>query len=610
MKDEPSRNQRCGSYLSPESGSGIERSQVVPSSALSEQEPRWQLDLATLTDVSLVLNSILDPEEVFRAIVLTATRVIDCQELAIFDLDPSGTMLSLRMSHGLSADFVQAAQCLPVDSCWMGSVRTGEVMVVSDIAADPHLAEFFAMAKAKDLRAFVDLPLVVRDRTVGCLVLCFAEPCTFTEFELELLAIFANQAALALHNARLCGRLERRVRGLSGPAQADAFGQREQSLVAPSAIEDVRQYDTVLQERHLIQTILASMTDGVVVTDASDNVVMCNQAAEEMLDIRAGRRWALEQASEEPVGWARALVRGNGLALVRGQWQITLERDGRILGISTTPLAGDEGEKQGAVTVIRDRTRWTELDQIKSDFISLVSHELRTPLTTIKTLVSLLKRKQRSEEEREYLDVIDSEVNRQVKLVDDLLEVGRLEAGDVEWTLGEVSMNDVIEQAVRVCLPLAREKRIVLIRQRLPALPKVMGTLRRLQQVLINLLVNAVKYTPSGGRVSVEAGSDQDTVWVAVSDTGPGIPKSDLPYVFDKFYQIRRRGRKQEGVGLGLAIAWQIVEASKGTIEVESEEGSGSCFTVRLPRARKIVAAMRERWKEGRDEGANSIDRR
>jgi signal transduction histidine kinase len=173
----------------------------------------------------------------------------------------------------------------------------------------------------------------------------------------------------------------------------------------------------------------------------------------------------------------------------------------------------------------------------------------------------------------------------------------------------EVSLNEVAEQAMRTCLPLAAEKQIELTEHPLPALPKVMGTPRRLNQVLVNLLGNAIKYTPPGGRVTVEAGSDEDTVWVAVRDTGQGIPKADLPHVFDKFYQVRRGGRNAEGVGLGLAIARQIIEALEGTIEVESVLGSGSCFTVRLPRARKIVAQASENLKGVDDERPHSVDR-
>jgi signal transduction histidine kinase len=136
-----------------------------------------------------------------------------------------------------------------------------------------------------------------------------------------------------------------------------------------------------------------------------------------------------------------------------------------------------------------------------------------------------------------------------------------------------------------------------------------MGTPRRLQQVSVNLLDNAIKYTPSGGRVTVEAGSDEGDVWVVVCDTGQGIPEADLPHVFDKFYRVRRGRRDSGGTGLGLAIARQIVEALDGTIEVESEVGSGSCFTVRLPRARKMVAQMKENLKGVDDERPHSTDR-
>jgi two-component system phosphate regulon sensor histidine kinase PhoR len=872
------------------------------SKTISDQELRRQLrGLSTLTAVSMVLNSTLDPEEVLGTIISAVTQVTGCQKSAIFDLDPTGTVLSLRMSHGFSSDFAQATQSLPVGDWWTDVTVTGEVVAVSDITTDSRFTGF--VATAEGFRSFIDLPLIVQGQNLGCLTAFFTEPSTFTEFELELLAIFANQAASAMHNARLYDRLERRVRELSAlveidkamtavprlggvlpglaeglcrvleaaggiillwdawqergrhgatvglsrqvlqlikdtpdelllvaetvtrreavivrdvansylvgerlaaqlgfdqlvglplmtggtvvgvmvlgdpcwieqesldramlvarqaalaianallfeetsrqaqdlmalsraawavaslggldtvlsqllqeldrivPADIsaiylhteesetpvlmayrghsledgfgledatwqgllkrvtwekkplllgeqeirpllegvtyralgsllcipilyenrclgvialehpyeDAFGQREQSLVisfadhAAVAIENAQRYDTVLQERNLIQTIIASMADGVVVTDAAGDVVMHNLAAQDMLDVQMGQRWPHDRMSDEPVGGVRALAEANGTALVGGQWQTTLERAGRVLSVSTTPLPSGTGENQGAVYVIRDITHWAELDQMKSDFISQVSHELRTPLTTIKMLVGLIgKGNKHSDEMREYLDIIESEVNRQAQLVNDLLEIGRLEAGEVRWTMVEVSLKELAEQAMRTCLPLAVEKQIELTGHPLPALPKVMGTPRRLNEVLVNLLGNAIKYTPPGGCVTVEAGSDEEAVWVAVRDTGQGIPKADLPHVFDKFYQVRRGGRNAEGVGLGLAIARQIIEALEGTIEVESVLGSGSCFTVRLPRARKIVAQASENLKGVDDERPYFVDR-
>jgi len=865
---------------------------------VSEQDLRRQLrGLSTLTAVSILLNSTLDPEEVLRTIVSAVTQVIGCQKSAIFDLDPTGTVLSLRMSHGFSNSFAQAAQSLPVGDWWTDVTVTGEVVAVTDIAADSRFTEF--VATSEGFRSFADLPLVVQGQNIGCLTIFFNEPRTFTEFELELLAIFANQAASAMHNARLYNRLERRVRELSGlveidkaltgvprlstvlsglaeglcrvldaagglillwdagqrrrglgaavglPRQVlqlikdapdelllvaetatrretvvvedvhtsrlvgerlaaqlgfssllglplmtggeivgvmvlgdprwveqgsleratlvarqaalaianalffeetsrqaqdlmalsraawtvaslggldtvlsqllqeldrivpadisaiylhteesdapvlmafrglslesgfgledatwrglvervtrqkrplllderevervvdgvafgsllcvpilyenrtlgvialehqskDSFDQREQSLVtsfadhAAVAIENARRYDAVLQERNLIQTIIASMADGLVVTDAEGAVVMHNQAAQEMVDVQMGLRWPQDRMLDEPAGWVSALAKADDRAPVSGQWQTTLERAGRVLSVSATPLPTGNGENQGAVYLIRDMTRWAELDQMKSDFISQVSHELRTPLTTVKTLVGLMKKASKgSDEMGEYLDIIESEVNRQSQLVNDLLEMGRLEAGEVSWTLVEVSLSEVAEQAMRACLPLAAEKQIGLIGHLLPALPRVMGSPRRLNQVLVNLLDNAIKYTSPGGRVTLEAGSDEETVWISVRDTGAGIPEADLPNVFEKFYRVRRGGRNAKGVGLGLAIARQIVEAFDGTVEVESKVGRGSCFTVRLPRARKMVVQMRENLKGADDERSSAID--
>lgn len=872
----------------------MEPTRAGPTPDLSEQELRRRLrDLATLASVSVTLNSTLNPQEVWGTVVSAVIQIIGCQKSAVFDLDPTGTVLFLCQGHGLSDDFIQAVQSLPLDSQWAQAVATGEMVVVGDITADLRFAELVDLAEAEDFRAFVDLPLIVAGQIIGSLVIYCTEPRTFTGFELELLTIFASQAASAIHNARLYDRLNRRVRELSVLAQIEealttsfyldrllpglaeglcrvldaasgiillwdtrkgweghgatvglsrrvlrliqdepselllmtevvarrepmvveeviasrligqrlaawlgfgqlvglplmtgsrvvgvailgdprwidqesldramlaarqvalaivnallfeetkrqardlmalsraawavaslggldtvleqllrelgrvvlsdgsaiyfvapqsnvptlvafrdlpptegagldevtlkqllewvarqkqpflfpgiqedraifgeladqipgsllyvpilykdrclgivtvehrqegAFGQREQSLVtsfadhAAVAIENHRRYNTVLQERNLIQTILTSMADGVVVTDAHGQVVMANQSAKEMVGIEIGQRWSIRSSSSELAKRASALMSARSSELTGNQRQATVERDGRLLNISTAPLPDDNGETPGIVHVIRDITQWVELDQMKSDFISQMSHELRTPLTTIKTLVGLLRKGEQDDAKMgEYLDIIESEVNRQVQLVNDLLEISRLEAGEVEWTVVEVSMNDVAAQATRASLPLAMEKGVTLTGQPLPTLPRVMGTPRRLQQVLVNLLNNAIKYTPPGGRVTVEAGSDESTVWVAVRDTGPGIPETALPYLFDKFYRVRRGVKDHEGMGLGLAIVRQIVEALNGSIEVESDVGNGSCFTVRLPRVHVFMAALRESLEE------------
>lgn len=233
-----------------------------------------------------------------------------------------------------------------------------------------------------------------------------------------------------------------------------------------------------------------------------------------------------------------------------------------------------------------------DLDKIKSDFISIASHELRTPLTSIKAYAELmiLKPNLAEEKKRRLLSVINGESDRLVRLINDLLDLSRIESGTMSWRLSDVSLVDVIQNAQATIMPLALKKGQSVSAEIEPGLPLFPGDRDRLVQVMTNLLSNAVKFTPQGGTIRISArgeGSPMSQLIVAVSDTGVGIPEEDLKLVFDKF---QRSGdhltSAVEGTGLGLAIAREIVEFHGGTIWAESVRRKGSTirFTLALDR--------------------------
>lgn len=229
-----------------------------------------------------------------------------------------------------------------------------------------------------------------------------------------------------------------------------------------------------------------------------------------------------------------------------------------------------------------------ELDRLKSDFISTVSHELRTPITSIKAFVELLMIKPLMSEDRKHriLSSISEESERFVRLINDLLDISRIEAGVMTWRDQEVDIAEVVKSAATGILPLAQQKGIALEDATAGSVGTVRADRDRIMQLVMNLLSNAVKFTPRGGRVSLRAVREPHParIAVSVSDTGPGIPRMDQERIFDKFH---RSGdmltNTVEGTGLGLAIARQIVEHYGGTIWATSEEGRGSVFTFTLP---------------------------
>jgi len=296
-------------------------------------------------------------------------------------------------------------------------------------------------------------------------------------------------------------------------------------------------------------------------------------------------------------------------------------KDGRRheVSVSASPLADDQdGMLLGTVYVAHDITerklaeerlrsysaelqaanrKLEGLDKLKSDFVSTVSHELRTPLTSIKAFVELilLKQPMLPEKTLKLLRIINEESDRLGRLISDLLDLSRIEAGTMTWRTGPVSLNDVIKASVEGILPLARNKGLQLKTAVGEPLPSVHGSRDRLVQVVTNLLSNAVKFTPGGGTVTVEARCETGPppqLVVTVSDSGAGIPAEDIGLIFDKFHRSNDEWTTHtEGTGLGLTIARQIVEHHGGKIWATSTYGAGSMFSFSLPLDRPCTPA-------------------
>lgn len=244
--------------------------------------------------------------------------------------------------------------------------------------------------------------------------------------------------------------------------------------------------------------------------------------------------------------------------------------------------------------------RLDELDSLKSEFVSRVSHELRTPLTTIKALTRLLQRGDVSEEkQREYLETISLECDRQIELVLNLLDLSRIEGGVYRLSLERVNVPDIMRACVKSNLGAAERRSHTLKIKDNTEIPDACADPKTLRRVISNLIDNAIKYTPNGGLITLSANMESDFVTVRVTDNGRGIPKEDLPILFDKFYRgdpspytetagADTSGEFLEdadisGVGLGLYLARDVMRRMRGRISVETEAGRGSTFTLHLP---------------------------
>jgi PAS domain S-box-containing protein len=342
------------------------------------------------------------------------------------------------------------------------------------------------------------------------------------------------------------------------------------------------------EERH--RDLFENANDGIYILDRAGRIVSFNRKAEELTG------YTFEEVRGQPYtllvssGPERKKARRAFLKNMRGQPdknELTIIRkDGRevTLELSTRPI-WQGGQIVGIQGIGRDITERKELERLKSDFISTVSHELRTPLTSIKGYVDLVLAGDvgpLTPEQKEFLTIVSQNTTRLTELINDLLEIERLESGKIEFEFAELDLAEVLENVARSLHVNAEQKGLEFLTE-IPSGLKVRGDRERLAQVFLNLLSNAMKYTPAG-TVELRAHQEDDAVVVEVRDTGIGLSESDLQKLFQKFFRSDNPYvRKVGGTGLGLSIAKAIVERHGGTITVTSQLGQGSTFTVRLP---------------------------
>ncbi|MHB0858968.1 MAG: ATP-binding protein [Anaerolineae bacterium] len=349
------------------------------------------------------------------------------------------------------------------------------------------------------------------------------------------------------------------------------------------ALEGARLFEDLQHERNLLGGVLANMTDGVFLVDNKDSILMANHSAVRLLKMQDG---------QQVPGWLQPHIAALREHTEVGQNHL-VEHGDQILNMGMAELSGGAGIPPSTILMARDVTKETQVERIKSDFVGYVSHELRTPLTTIKMLLRLLLMDAApGSTQHEYLSIINAQVGRQTRLVSNLLDFTRLEAGQYDLTLEAVDPRQVVQTCMSVARLLAEEKGVILESSCEGAPEQIASNGGGLEQVLINLLSNAIKFTNAGGHVKLACFQEESQLVLAVQDTGIGMTPDQLGRLFEKFYTTRHTQKDGEGTGLGLVISKMIVKELGGRIEVISKLGVGSCFTVHLP----LVA-----WQEPED---------
>lgn len=354
--------------------------------------------------------------------------------------------------------------------------------------------------------------------------------------------------------------------------------------------------DTLTFERNKLEAILLSITDGVLVADNDGETVIINESACEMLDVQnrevmLGRKITEYTADDgercfDPVivDFQKFLKAGDPETFIR-----SVEIGGRTLRVIISSIKDTEGVSLGFVMIMRDITREMEIDRMKTQFISNVSHELRTPVTTIKSYVdTIVNHGDELDEEtyKEFMETIHFETERLKRMVNDILDFSRLEAPEYKMEMDYQDVTPLINLTVQSIKMLAEQKHLNVSTAIESNLPKIYMNSDSIERVLRNLLGNAIKYTPEGGRIKVRAEvvENGQELEISVEDTGVGIPEEHLPRIWDRFYRVENKVHTVKGTGLGLHLVKVAVEEHHhGAVFVKSQVGKGSVFGFRLP---------------------------
>lgn len=347
--------------------------------------------------------------------------------------------------------------------------------------------------------------------------------------------------------------------------------------------------DALHQEKSKLELMLISMSDGVVAVDKRCALIRVNPAAERLLNLKEENVEGLTACKVMKDIGAGGLLSMLEKTLTSGTGGAeTFKLKNKTVRASVSPIKDAKENIIGAVILLQDISEAEKLEQMRRDFIANVSHELRTPLTAIRGYNEALADGTAGDGKyrEKYHKIIREEAVRLERLVNDLLDLSRLQSGKMEIEMEPLDLGGIIEGVVDKLRGEAEHKNILLTADYPENLPPVLGDGDRITQLLIIFVDNAMNYTPDGGEIRVVAGEEDEWVRVDVADTGVGIPPEDLPLVWERFYKVdKARSRSRSGTGLGLAIAKQVVELHGGKVDVESEPGKGSTFSFFLKKA-------------------------
>ncbi len=342
--------------------------------------------------------------------------------------------------------------------------------------------------------------------------------------------------------------------------------------------------DEMYNEKSKMETILTYMTDGIIAVAMDGTILHANPAAFKVFKVMV--QDVEGKSFDEITSMLGFKFKVEDLFLVEGEKNSLINVKDSVIRVSIVPFKNERYETAGAIIVLQDVTEQENLDRMRKEFVANVSHELRTPLTTIKSYAETLL--SGAIEDRnlamKFLNVIDSESDRMTRLVKDLLMLSKLDYDKAQWNMKEMNISKAVNDCVDKMEITAKQKQQRIALEIIGDIPNIIGDKDRIEQVIINIISNSIKYTPEKGKIDVKLAKDEEYINIKVIDNGIGIPKEDAARLFERFYRVdKARSRMLGGTGLGLSIARQIVEAHKGSINLESVYREGTVVTIKLP---------------------------
>ncbi len=510
-----------------------------------------------LLEITRAITAQLDLGEVLRR-VLHASVVMLAGEVGLIALRASDGLFYVRAVSEIDSNII------PLLNRHLHNL-TAAPEVKSDAESFNATLKLMAEEINDELRQFVALPLVFAEEPVGLMIVFRRYMRQATPDDMKVLQSFADQAAIAVHNAQL--------------------------------------YQRINQERKRLAAILDHSADGVMILDSNLNILRFNRALGTMTAWEPEDTIGLHQ--DEVITWNH-LEGDDLLTAISSGWPFTLpstakdqaslyvegdliRRDGLMisLGITYAPMLSSDGKLESIIANARDITNFRKAQEMQNTFISVISHELKTPVAIIKGYAATLRRPDATwnpEVIQENLGVIEDEADRLDALIQNLLTASKLQANNqIDLAIGDVRLDQLARRSVERFS--TQTDRHILTLNFKDDYPVIQGDETKLLQVIDNLIANAIKYSPDGGKIEVGGDEGRDTVSFYVRDNGVGLTPDVQRHVFDRFYRVDGSlSRKTQGTGLGLFLSKAIIEAHDGKLGVESQIGHGSVFYFELPR--------------------------